>query len=285
MTLMRPTPSPSAALVHTVVAAGLADAQRLQAWQARPVLLAELGVDPSTMDLDALACFAGLSEMIRHNLCRADLQQTFRLLLLTGLEIELFRDYAPRSLARRRQGLKSTADRLDGLLEFVKEWASGPDPLRRLIRDMLQHEHIVATVRSAEIGSAPNAATVTAGLRAIPVQNGFLRVQQMSCDPRQVSEVLRDRDPDLARIARGSWTFAYHSQAPGSLRMLEIDRGVGDLILVVDGQISVEGIGKRLLGNDVPARSLVALFSQLTELGLFTWRSDAGTCHAADSCR
>ena len=268
-------PPPKAALAHTIVAAALVDAQRLQDWRAHPLLLAELGIEPSTLDLDALAGFVGLAEMIRHNQCRADLQLTFRLLFLAGLEIEFFRDYAPRSLARRRQGLKSTADRLAGLLEFVTEWASCGDPVRLLIRDVLQHEYIVATVRAAENVPTAEAATGAPGPQAIPRPRGYLSVQRTSCDPRQVAAVLRDRDPELSRIVRGSRTFAYHSEAPTSLRMLELDPGVGALIQAADGQTTLEGIGMRLLGDAAETSSLVALFYQLTDLGLFTWSSDA----------
>lgn len=284
MTLIAPSPSPPAALAHSVVATGLADADRLRAWRADPARLGELGVDPSTVDLGSLADFAGLSEKIRHNPCRDDLQLTFRLLLVSGLEIELFRDYAPRSLERRRQGLNSVADRLEGLLQFVEGWASETDQVRCLLRDVLRHEHVVAILRAAEVGVFRTADASKPGGPAIPLYNGYLLVRRMTCDPRQVGRVLRAREPDLGQIERGSWTFGYHKSTEGRLRMLEVDHGVGDLILAVDGRTSADGIAERLFGDGPAAGSLLAAFDQLTELGLLVWRPGGGRRAMLETC-
>src|SRR5580700_3631480 len=102
-----------------------------------------MGIDPSKVDLGAIAGFAGLSEKVRHNPCREDLPLTFRILSLSGLEIDLFRCYAPTSFERRRRGLNVTADRLEGLANFVEQWAPASDPARTLVRDVLRHEHSI----------------------------------------------------------------------------------------------------------------------------------------------
>lgn len=283
MTLTAHSPSPPAALAHSIVATGLADADRLRAWGAEPARLEEFGVDPSAVDLGSLADFAGLSEKIRHNPCRDDLQLTFRLLLVSGLEIELFRDYAPRSLQRRRQGLNSVADRLDGLLQFVEGWASGTDQVRCFIRDVLRHEHVIASLRTAAVGTFRTADPSKPGGQVIPLYNGHLLIRRMTCDPRQVGRVLRAREPDLGQIERGSWTFGYHKAAGGRLRMLEVDHGVGDLILAVDGRTSADGIAERLFGHGPATGSLLAAFDQLTELGLLVWRPGGGRRRATDT--
>lgn len=268
-------PPPRAALVHSVVAAGLVDTGRLQAWRAQPATLGQLGIDASAIDLDSLADFAGLAEKIRHNPCRQDLQLTFRLLLLTGLEIKLFRDYASRPLARRRQGLQFPAHRLDSLMQFVEEWSAGADPTRCLIRDALRHEHAVATLGAAEAGPLPGAHSGEPNGSAIPLHNGLLLVHRMTCDPWQLGRILRTRDPDLGRVERGSWTFGYHKTARSPLRMMEMDHEVGDLILAVDGRTSLDGISRRLLG-DAATGTLLAAFEQLTALGLLSWRRADG---------
>lgn len=274
---MTPPPSgrPGAALAHAVVATGLADPERLRSWRDQPALLATLGLAPGSVDLDALADFAGLSEKIRHNQCRIDLPLTFRLLLLTGLEIALFRDYAPRSLARRRLGRTSTRDRLNGLLEFVEAWAPPTDPDRCLVRDVLRHEHAIATLRDAADPPA-TAGSDEPDRTAVPRPHGHLVVHRLTCDPRQVGQVLRDRDPDLGRIERGSWTLGYHRPPGRPPRMLEVEHPVGELLRAVDGRRDPGGIAAALLGDAAATDHLLAALTQLTELGLLRWHSGTG---------
>ena len=135
---------PSARSVHSAIATYVADPNRLAREAAKPP--AERPTALRELDLDTLADFTGLTEKVRHNQVRGDLQMTFRLLRLTGQEIQLFRDYAPISLQRRQQRLTSPAQRLDGLVEFTENWA-GTDSQRCLVRDLLRYEHTVAAFR------------------------------------------------------------------------------------------------------------------------------------------
>ncbi|MGH9228112.1 MAG: RiPP maturation protein ApyI [Acidimicrobiales bacterium] len=260
----------TAPLVHSVIAAGLSDPYRLRNWMTEPAALERYGVDPSSLDLDALADFAGLSEKVRHNQCRQHLELSFRLMRLTGVEVQLFRDYAPRSRARRRQGLISVPDRLDGLAQFVEEWAAGGGPVRTLLRDVLGHEYVIAVLRRSEV--APPAPT---GPARVPVHHGRIVVRRSTCDPSQVASVLRAREPDLAAIERGVRTFVYQ-KAPGSdVRILEVEDGVAELLLAVDGRSSVEDLAGRLFGGALvdPLRSTL---EQLADLGVLAWSHDGG---------
>src|SRR5262249_48489155 len=155
-------------------ATALVDADRLAAWRADPARLAEYGIEPSTMDLDGVADFAGLAERVRHNQCRGDLELTFRLLRLTKLEVALFRDDTPVWLQRRRAGRNSTADRIAGLAEFVADWADG-DATRTLVRDVLDHEHAIARLRHADAPTPPPGAGASRpDGPAVPLPNGRL---------------------------------------------------------------------------------------------------------------
>lgn len=261
---------PSAALTHSVLAAALVDADRLAAWRADPGRLGEYGIEPSAMDLDGLADFAGLAERVRHNQCRLDLQLTFRLLWLAKLEVALFRDYTPVSLRRRRAGLNTTADRIAGLAEFVAEWAEG-DPARDLIRETLDHEHTVARLHHAGIPAPPRGAGASRpDGPAVPLPNGQLVVRTSSCNPRQVAEVLKATKPDPSLIERGSWTLIYRRGFDGSLTVSEVDRGLGALVSVVTGDADVAALAGRLR---VPQELLSTMLDRLTGLGMFWWRS------------
>jgi hypothetical protein len=261
---------PSAALTHSVLASALVDADRLAGWRADPGQLAEYGIEPSTMDLDGLADFAGLAERVRHNQCRRDLHLTFRLLWLAKLEVALFRDYTPVSLRRRRAGLNTTADRIAGLAEFMAEWAQG-DPTRGLIRETLEHEQIVARLRHAEVPAPPPGAGASRPDEpAVPLPNGRIVVRTSSCNPMRVAEVLQANQPDLGLIERGSWTLIYRRGFDGSLTVSEVDRGLGALVSVVAGDADVAALADRLR---VPHDLLGSMLDQLTGLGMFWWRS------------
>jgi len=270
---MTASPAPSAALVHSLMAAALSDPQRLQDWAARPELVERYGVDASTLDVSTLADFAGMAEKIRHNQCREHLPLTFRLIRLTGVEVELFRTYAPRSSQRRRQGLTSVSDRLAGLAEFVDEWADEGEPLRTLVRDVLWHEYLISVLRAPESASDAGTRPTADADGALPVPAGQIVVRQATCDPLQVARVLRAKEPDLACITRRPSTFVYHG-AQGRVRILEVEPGVAELLLVVDGRSSVEAIADRLFGDETLVPHLRSTLEQLADLGLLAWRSD-----------
>jgi len=262
------------ALAHSVLAAGLVDPDLLSTWIREPARLAAIGVDPKTIDLDSLADFAGLVEKVRQNPCRMYLQLTFRLLALTGLEIELFRDYAPTSVRRRQLGLNSPIERVDGLANFVESWAKDEDPVRSLIRDVLRHEHALALLFAATGVLGADARRVGPSGRSIPTHSGVVLVRTLSCDPEQVSRVIRQRIPDLASIERGRWTFAYHRGADGRIQQLTVEQGVGDLLLLVDGETCVGDIAEQLFGDRAAVESLLSAFDQLAKAGLLGWRPD-----------
>lgn len=267
--------APAAALVQSVMAAALADPHRLEEWIEEPRLLERYGMDAAAMDLSALADFAGLSEKVRHNQCREHLELTFRLLRLSGMEVELFRSYAPRSRQRRRQGLTTVADRLDGLAAFVEAWAQQGDAGRTLVRDVLWHEYVIAVLRDS--GAAATADGLDpAASHAVPVHDGRLAVRRTTCSPFQVTEVLRAREPDLAAIERGTWTFVYHRAPPGPVRVMEVEDGVAELLLAVDGRSSVEEIARRLFGSDELTGSLRSTFDEFARLGLLAWCRSGG---------
>ncbi|HZN13381.1 MAG TPA: hypothetical protein VFB78_03865 [Acidimicrobiales bacterium] len=207
----------SAEITQSLIAAALTDAERLHAWLDDPAALGHYGIDPDAVDLASLADFAGLSEKIRHNPCRHDLPLTFRILRLLGIEIEFFRDYTALSLARRRMGLLSLEDRLDGLALFVEGWAAA-DQTRSLVRDILLHERTLATLSAAD------------GALAV--------VHELSSDPLELAEALRQRDPDLAGVGREVRSVVYERASDGRCRVLEIDGSLASLRHALDEDVT-----------------------------------------------
>ncbi|HUB55881.1 MAG TPA: hypothetical protein VMB04_12040 [Mycobacterium sp.] len=256
-------------VVHSVVAAAVADPSRLQAWTVNPSGLTQLDVDPAELDLEAVADFAGLAEKIRHNGCRHQLRMTFQLLNQSGLEIQLFRDYAPHSLRRRQRGLKSPLQRVDGLAEFIGRWSRG-DPLRSLIRDVLLHEQALMLMHAADTDRPQRCSRARPMRQPVPAPNGVLVVRTLTCDPRQVQQVLQTPPADLADIRRGRWTFVYHKTIE-QLRMLEVEQAVGHLLTVVDGRRSVDRMSEQLFGNSSETPALMPLLDQLVAIGLLRW--------------
>jgi len=256
---------PHAALVHSVIAAGLADPTRLRSWSADTSALANLGIDPTTMDLEALSKFAGLAEKVRHNRTRAMLPMTFRLLHLLGLDIDLFRAYA---LSARNPGRGAAPlDRVDALAGFVEDW-SGDDTDRILLRDMVRHEHALAHLQRM-VSPADGHLDPTADLELTP--NGILLVREFSTDPQQLVEALRQQHPQLTQLGRGSWTFVYQRAAGHPIRLLGIDPEVADLLLLVGDGLSMTLLAEQLRSKaDDPA--LVMALTQLVNAGLLTRR-------------
>lgn len=265
--------APGAALVHSVVAAALADPTRLRGWAQDPTALDRLGIDPATIDIEALARFAGLGEKVRHNLTRAMLPMTFRLLTQLGLDIDLFGAYAV-SARNPGRGTPPLA-RVDALAGFVDDWA-GTDTDRTLVRDICRHESALATLRATEPTADP-AQPAEAAEPPEPdggpgfVPRGRLLVRDLTSDPRQLVLVLREQRPRLDTVNRGSWTFVYQREPAGGLRVVQVDAAVGDLLTVLGDGSSVAALAGRLRTRPDDAALLDAL-AQLAEVGLLTRR-------------
>lgn len=252
----------------------VADPDRLAREAATPP--AQRPASLRDLDLDSLADFTGLTEKVRHNQIRADLEMTFRVLRLTGQEIRLFRDYAPTSLRRRAQGLTSPIDRLNGLVEFTQTWA-GTDPERRLVLDILRYEHTLAVfTRDSTVDDdcrptqlVPDSVLALHG-RCIPVVT--------TCDPVAALEVLRAGEPDLDSIERRRHDLVYHRSPSGRIRVLEVEPGARTLIEAVDGQASVRQLTERLLGEDDYLSAVRDAYQMLTDLGVLTAERREPSC-------
>jgi hypothetical protein len=256
---------PSASLAHSVIATGLADPKRLRSWAADATPLEALGIDPTTIDLDVLAKFAGLAEKVRHNRTRAFLPLTFRLLTTLGLDIDLFCDYAqsPRKSSRGASPL----DRVDALAGFIEDWA-GSDAERTLVRDMIQHEQALTRLRS--LGPVPDDPP-RPPMGSDLAKHGELLVRHLTIDPRQVVDVLRHHHPQLATIERGSWTFVYQREPSAGIRLLQVDPAVGDLLMLVGGDRSLSELAD-LIKTQADDPALHVALDQLVDAGLLTWR-------------
>lgn len=264
----------SARVAHSAMATCVADPERLAREAAMPPAQRTRAL--RELDLDSLADFMGLTEKVRHNQVRGDLQMTFRLLRITGLEIRLFRDYAPSSLRRRAHGLTSPAQRLDGLVEFTQTWA-GADPQRCLVRDVLRYEHTVAAFRrdtSIEDDRGP------AALRpdSVPVPHGRIVTVEASCQPVAAVEVLRAQEPDLGLVERRRYDLVYHRSPSGRFRVIEVEPGTPALLDAVDGRSTVRRLTERLVGDDGYVGAVCAAYQSLTDLGLLTVEGARSTC-------
>jgi hypothetical protein len=257
--------SPTASLAHSVIATGLADPERLRSWADDATRLEALGIDPTTIDLDALAKFAGLAEKVRHNRTRASLPLTFRLLTTLGLDIGLFRDYAqsPRKPGRGASPL----DRVNALAEFVEDWARS-DAEKTLVRDMIRHEHALTQLRS--LGPVPDVPPHPP-MRSDLATRGELLVRHLTIDPRQVVDVLRHQHPQPAAIERGSWTFVYQREPSAEIRLLQVDPAVGDLLMLAAGERSLTELA-HLIRIDAEDPALFEVLDQLVDCGLLIWR-------------
>jgi hypothetical protein len=274
-------------MVHSVVATALTRPGVLNDREGDLAGRLQAGSKAIGLDLASVNDFAGLAEKVRHNQIRYELELTFRLLRLFELEIALFRDYLPTSLARRQRGLTKPADRVIGLAEFAPEWA-GDDEHRCVVRDVLIHECILAAFRGdierlgGDMGNAPDSEdgcghAIAATPNSVPAFRGSVVVRSMICDPDQVADVLRDREPDLTLIRRESRTAVYQRSSSLGVRVLSTDMGVGELITAVDGRADVRAIAQRLMVPDPQLPMLTRAYTQLRDLRVITLAVPGGS--------
>ena len=244
-----------ASRVHAIMAAGLENPELIARWKQEPELLRTYGVDPAAFDLDAIWKFAGLSAKVRHNGLRFDLPLTFRFLSLCGLEIEVFGAYAAHKARAETRYAPTIEGRIVELVEFLRDWLDFDRREHSLLWDLIRHETALAQLRKR---------TPAVKKARVPQIVGEIMLHEMTCDPREVGKLLREKSFDPDRVQRDVVRLCYWNPGdPEEICILELD-GLGYLLLsLVDGKKSLADF-KRI------SKKLPAAFKELASVGVIS---------------
>ena len=268
-----------------MVAAGVDNPALISRWRAEPELLRGHGVEPSQVDLDGLWRFAGLTIKVRHHALRDELPASFRLMNLTGLEIELFASYASERAAQGARLAPTTEGRTLDLLVFLEGWLDRDNTAHALLWDLIRHERALGRLaRTAPaVGSSPDlrrgepptppAADVVARIR------GEIVLHEMTSDPQAVVRVLQDGDGtlDLAAIPRAESRACYWRTDPGPDRgpevsILQLEELAFGALSLVDGTRTVAEIYRALGGGRRPPPGFLRILGELQTIGIVALR-------------
>jgi hypothetical protein len=265
----------NASQVHAVLAAGLENPTLIARWRHEPDLLRKCGVDPDTIDLDALWKFAGLSVKVRHNGLRGDLPLTFRLLNVAGLEIEVFSSYASFRAAEGKSYASTSEARSQDLLMFLEHWLDADNHAHALLWDLMRHELTLSQLRkipqSAE-GVTADHPHVQAPLRAhtVPRVCGELALHEMRSDPRVTEKLLRRKLPDLREVSLGKHHFGYWRKSD-ELFVLQLDELAFYLLSMIDGKRSTADLSYLIDGRRRPNPGLRRALGELAAIGILAF--------------
>ena len=220
-----------ASRVHAIVAAGLENPDLLARWKREPESLRAYGVDPDEFDLDAIWKFAGLSAKVKHNGLRFDLPLTFRFLSLNGLEIEVFGAYAARKGRAGTRYAPTTEGRIIELVDFLRDWLDFNKREHALLWDVIRHETALAQLRYR---------TSSLKKSRVPHVVGEIILHEMTCDPREVGKLLREKSFDPERVQQRVIHLCYWNPGdPEEICILELDELGYHLLSLVDGKRSL----------------------------------------------
>jgi hypothetical protein len=254
--------------VHAVIAAGMEDPSLLARWLDEPERLRRQGVDPAAFDLAALRKFAGMTVKVRHNGLRHDLPLTFRLLNVTGQEIEVFSAYAAQRAADGAGYAPTTEERTRDFMAFLEVWLDRRRTEHVILWDLIRHEHAIAQVRRAS--SPPsNTKSVAASAAAVPHVCGAIVLHEMKCDPRAVAAALHESRPPLGAIDFETRYVCYWN--PGGdagVRIIDLDAFGFCALSLVDGVRSVADLSEAMGGKRRPSRAFLQLLGQLGQAGV-----------------
>lgn len=255
--------------VHAIIAAGLENPTLLSRWRREPELLRKCGVDPDTVDLDALWKFAGLSAKVKHNGLRGHLPSTFRLLNIAGLEIEVFASYATFQAGQGKRYAPSPEGRSDDLLLFLEQWLDFGKHEHALLWDVIRHETTLARLRTKSLKIESTISDTTAKCRprtnSIPKVCGEIVLHEMRSDPRVVEKLLRRKRPNLQQVSKGTFHFCYWRTAE-ALFILQLDELGLFLLSMIDGKRSIADIGYSIDGRRKTCAELQNALSELAAL-------------------
>ena len=251
-----------ASRVHAIVAAGLENPELIARWKREPESLRAYGVDPATFDLDAIWKFAGLTAKVKHNGLRFDLPLTFRFLSLNGLEIEVFGAYAAHKAKARTRYAPATEGRIIELVDFLRDWLDFDKLEHSLLWDVIRHETALAQLRKR----APAAKRAR-----VPHIVGEIILHEMTCDPRALGKLLRQKSFDPDRVQRRLVHLCYWNPGnPEEICILELDELGYHLLSLVDGKRSVADFNRLLGDKSRVSKKLMDAFGELARVGVIS---------------
>lgn len=268
-------------LGHALTAAAVANPALIAQWRAEPALLRAYGVEPGTVDLDALWRFAALTIKLRHKALRDQLPATFRMIDLAGLDVDLFAAYASERAARGLPFATTIEGRADDLMSFLASWLDRSDSVHALLWDVIRHERALARLgRSAPaVGSSPNLPSPLHITRPPPTASAVPRVlgeivrHEMTSDPREITSALSARIPELAAIPRTPGFLCYwRAEGSPQVAILRLDELGYYALGLVDGVRTAAGVYLGLGGKGRPHTTFLRLLGELATLGVIALR-------------
>ncbi|MEO7736246.1 MAG: hypothetical protein ABIY55_35130 [Kofleriaceae bacterium] len=266
--------------VHAMTAAAVEDPALIVQWRAEPALLRAYGVEPDSVDLEALWRFAGLTVKLRHKALRDQLPATFRMIGLAGLDVELFAAFASERAARGLAFATTTEGRADDLMAFLGGWLDRSDSTHALLWDVIRHERALARLGRAApaVGSSPNLPSPLHITRPPPTASAVPRVlgeivrHEMTSDPRAITRALNARTP-VATIPRTPGFLCYwRAEGSPQVTILRLDELGYYALGMVDGVRTAAGVYLGLGGKGRPHATFLRLLGELATLGVIALR-------------
>jgi hypothetical protein len=267
--------------IHALVAAGVDNPALISRWRAEPELLRGHGVEPSQVDLDALWRFAGLTVKVRHNALRDELPASFRLMNISGVEIELFASYASERAAQGARLAPTTEGRTLDLLGFLEGWLDRDNTAHALLWDLMRHERALGRLaRTAPaVGSSPDLRRgeppTPPAADAVPRIRGEIVLHEMTSDPQAVARALQDGDGalDLAAIPRAESRACYwRTDAGPEVSILQLEELAFGTLSLVDGTRTAAEIYRALGGGRRPPPGFLRTLGELQTIGIVALR-------------
>ena len=266
----------TAALVQSILAAGIEHPELIQCWQQHPGILRDYGIEPDSIDLVALGKFAGLTVKVRHNGLREALPSSFRLMNVAGLEIEVFATYATHVAVEQRQYAATLEARTSELINFLQHWLDLSRRDHALLWDMIRHEWALDQLGREHPTAHPEtkARTLAVGdgslsRRAVPHVCGAMIIHEMRCDPTAAQIELRSSAPRLDSLPLGTRFFCYwRADDTPEVQILELDEFGYYVLSVVDGVRTISEISHKLGGGRRPSQDFLQALSELASVGI-----------------
>jgi len=264
-----------ASKVHAVVAAALESPALITRWQREPQGLRDAGIEPESLNLDALGKFAGLTAKVKHNGLRADFPLTFRLLNVAGLEIELFTAYASYCAASGKRFAATAAGRVQDLMGFMEQWLDFNRHEYVLLWDLMRHESALVALGNMNATDARPPVSRDSKARVKPAEaprvQGTIILREMHSNPQSVGKLLQKKAPPLHEVELSSYHFCYwHKDGDEEIDILELDELGYYLLALIDGATSVATISRMMGSGSRPSKVILRALSQLTELGIIS---------------
>jgi hypothetical protein len=221
--------------------------------------------------LSRIQLFSAFIAKVKHNYLWAYFSLTLALLKKYRMELEVFGKYLPQHDENRRNKTLSAGYKTILFTNFlVKYLAAQKGTAAQVVLNVLKHELAVKKINACIESAVETVQIMKPLLSAVPVIKGCISITEMTLNPAVINTIVKKEK--LPYLYKKPKTICYWiPQAAGEMKVFEITKKTGALLLEINGTITVKALRGKYSGQHT-ANDFMALLKSLQQFSVISFK-------------